>query len=64
MTPQRVTLIAPGVADMARSRAFHAALGWVPAEDSERISFYRMHGAALALFGRAALAAAGRLRLP
>ena len=28
MTPQRITLITLGVADMARSRAFYAALGW------------------------------------
>ena len=31
MTPQRVTLITLGVADLARSRAFYAALGWSPA---------------------------------
>lgn len=64
MTPQRVTLITLGVADTGRSRACHAALGWVPAEEPERISFYRMQGAAPALFGRAALAADGRPSLP
>jgi uncharacterized glyoxalase superfamily protein PhnB len=58
MTPQRVTLITLGCADLARSRAFYAALGWREAPGgSEGVSFYQMHGAALALFGRAELAA-------
>lgn len=57
MTPQRVTLVTLGVADLARARAFYAALGWVPASESEGISFYQLQGAALALFGRDALAA-------
>ncbi len=57
MTPQRVTLITLGVTDLARSRAFYEALGWVPAEAQEAVVFYQMHGAVLALFGRTALAA-------
>jgi predicted lactoylglutathione lyase len=58
MTPQRVTLITLGCADLARSRAFYAALGWREAPGgSDGVSFYQMHGAALALFGRADLAA-------
>ncbi len=57
MTPQRVTLITLGVADLARSRAFYEALGWVPTEAQEAVVFYQMHGAGLALFGREALAA-------
>lgn len=57
MTPQRVTLITLGVADLARSRAFYEALGWVAAEAQEAIVFYQMHGTVLALFGREALAA-------
>jgi hypothetical protein len=58
MTPQRVTLITLGCADLARSRAFYAALGWREAPGgSDGVSFYQMHGAALALFGRAELAA-------
>jgi uncharacterized glyoxalase superfamily protein PhnB len=58
MTPQRVTLITLGCADLARSRAFYAALGWREAPGgTEGVSFYQMHGAALALFGRADLAA-------
>jgi uncharacterized glyoxalase superfamily protein PhnB len=58
MTPQRVTLITLGCGDLARSRAFYAALGWQEAPGgSEGVSFYQTHGAALALFGRADLAA-------
>jgi uncharacterized glyoxalase superfamily protein PhnB len=57
MTPQRVTLITLGVADLARSRAFYGRLGWHPhAESSDGVAFYQMHGCALALFGRADLA--------
>ena len=58
MTPQRVTLITLGCTDLARSRAFYAALGWREAAGgTEGVSFYQMQGAALALFGREALAA-------
>lgn len=57
MTPQRVTLITLGVDDMARSKAFYAALGWAPAEEQDAVTFYQMHGCVLGLFGRAALAA-------
>lgn len=57
MTPQRVSLITLGVADLARARAFYAALGWEPAEEQEAIVFYRMDGMALGLFGLEALAA-------
>lgn len=57
MTPQRVTLITLGVGNLARSRAFYEALGWRPAQAGEGVVFYQMHGAALALFGREALAA-------
>lgn len=56
MKANRVTLITLGVADMARSRAFYAALGWEPAEVLDEATFYRMDGAMLGLFGRAALA--------
>lgn len=57
MTPQRVTLITLGVADLDRAAAFYAALGWQPAEVAEGARFYQMQGAALALFGLADLAA-------
>ena len=57
MTPQRVTLITLGVGNIASSRAFYEALGWVPASLQEGVAFYQMRGAVLALFGRADLAA-------
>lgn len=57
MTPQRVTLITLGVADLTRSRAFYEALGWRPTQAQEGVAFYQMHGAVLALFGKADLAA-------
>lgn len=58
MTPQRVTLITLGVADLAASRAFYARLGWTEHGESQPgVAFYQMHGAVLALFGLADLAA-------
>jgi uncharacterized protein len=56
MTPQRVTLITLGVSDLARARAFYAALGWKPADETPGVSFYQMHGALLGLFPLAELA--------
>lgn len=53
---QRVTLITLGVADLARARAFYAALGWVAAEEMPGVSFYQMNGLVLGLFGSDALA--------
>lgn len=40
MTPQRVTLITLGVGDLARAKAFYAALGWREAGAQEGIAFY------------------------
>ncbi|HKK86446.1 MAG TPA: VOC family protein [Roseovarius sp.] len=57
MTPQRVTLITLGVADLDRAKAFYTSLGWTPAEETESIAFYQLNGQVLGLFGRAALAA-------
>lgn len=57
MTPQRVTLITLGVADLAASRTFYAKLGWQQHSGTDGVSFYQMHGAVLGLFGRADLAA-------
>jgi catechol 2,3-dioxygenase-like lactoylglutathione lyase family enzyme len=54
---QRITLVTLGVADLARSRRFYAALGWQPAQETEGVSFYQMQGMALGLFGLSALAA-------
>ncbi len=56
MTPQRVTLITLGVADLAAARAFYARLGWVEHSGTEGVAFYQLHGALLGLFGRADLA--------
>ncbi len=57
MTPQRVTLITLGVADLDAARAFYARLGWVQHSGTEGVAFYQMHGAVLGLFGRDDLAA-------
>lgn len=56
MTPQRISLITLGVDDLARSRAFYCALGWVPGDENEGVVFFQMHGMALGLFSRSALA--------
>lgn len=57
MTPQRVTLITLGVADLATAKAFYARLGWEQRNGTEGVAFYQMHGAVLGLFSRDALAA-------
>ena len=57
MTPQRVTLITLGVADLDRSRAFYAALGWTPAQQQDGVAFYQLRAMVLGLFGLEALAA-------
>lgn len=57
MTPQRVTLITLGVKDLAAARAFYARLGWRKRGGQDSVAFYQMHGAVLALFGLADLAA-------
>lgn len=42
MTPQRVSLITLGVADLGRARAFYAALGWTPhAASQPGVAFYQ-----------------------
>lgn len=56
MTPQRVSLITLGVTDMERSRAFYAALGWVPVPSPPEVTFYQLDGLVLGLFGLAPLA--------
>ena len=57
MTPQRVTLITLGVADLAAAKAFYARLGWREHGAQEGVAFYQMNGLVLWLFGRADLAA-------
>jgi len=56
MTPQRVTLITLGVADMARSRKFYADLGWIVTEEQDEVTFYQINGLVLGLFGVGPLA--------
>lgn len=57
MTPQRLSLVTLGVADLARARAFYAALGWHEHGAQAGVAFYQLHGMALALFGLGDLAA-------
>jgi len=58
MTPQRVTLITLGVTDMARAKAFYAALGWQPhGQSQEAVTFYQANGMVLGLFGKSDLSA-------
>lgn len=56
MTPQRITLVTLGVADLDRAAAFYAALGWSPVERAPGTVFYDLGGMRLALFGLADLA--------
>lgn len=66
MIQNRVTLITLGVADLARSRAYYEALGWIPETTMEHVAFYDVGGAKFGLFTLDMLAAeqgrdAGRL---
>lgn len=56
MTPQRVTLITLGVADLSRAQRFYEDLGWRNSRPQEGVVFFQMHGAVLALFGLGDLA--------
>ena len=57
MTPQRVTLITLGVADLERAKAFYAALGWVPTSEMPgSVVFYQINGMVLGFFGLGPLA--------
>ena len=54
---QTISFITLGVADLARSRAFYAALGWRESSGSQaEVAFFDAGGVVFALFGRAALA--------
>ncbi|MBF9031215.1 VOC family protein [Rhodobacterales bacterium HKCCE3408] len=58
MTPQRITLVTLGVADMGRAKTFYAALGWTPHKASQPgVTFYQANGFVFGLFGLADLAA-------
>ena len=57
MTPQRVTLITLGVADLDRARAFYGALGWsAHPQQAEGVVFYQLAGMVLGLFPTVELA--------
>lgn len=57
MTPQRVSLITLGVADLAVSRKFYGDLGWTPKDEVPgQVIFYQLHRAVLGLFGIGPLA--------
>lgn len=57
MTPQRVTLITLGVADLERSKAFYSALGWqVTREIPGQVVFYQINGMAFGFYGLEGLA--------
>lgn len=56
MTPQRVTLITLGVADLTAACAFDGRLGWIEQSGTEGVAFYQRHGAVLGRFGRDDLA--------
>ena len=57
MFPKAITLVTLGVADLERSRAFYAALGWEAASAPEGVVFIQLRGQVLALFEIGALAA-------
>jgi catechol 2,3-dioxygenase-like lactoylglutathione lyase family enzyme len=55
---QRLSLVTLGVADLTRSRAFYAALGWkTDAGPDDDVAFFQAGGMIIALWGRAELAA-------
>lgn len=55
--PPRVNLVTLGVADVARSTAFYAALGWAPSSGSQpEITFIQLGPLILGLFGHDDLA--------
>jgi predicted lactoylglutathione lyase len=53
---QRISLVTLGVADLPRARAFYEALGW-RGQEVEQTVFFQAGGLAVALWGRAELAA-------
>lgn len=61
--PARISLITLGVADVARSTRFYAALGWElsPASMEGDVSFFRTGGALLGLWGTGDLVADARV---
>jgi catechol 2,3-dioxygenase-like lactoylglutathione lyase family enzyme len=54
---QRLSVVTLGVADLARSRAFYEALGWVTrAQPDDDVVFFQAGGMIVALWSRAELA--------
>jgi len=53
---QRISLITLGVSDLARSKAFYAALGWQNAAAEEGIAAFDLQGSVLGLYPKADLA--------
>ena len=54
---QRISYLTLGVADLSRSRAFYAGLGFAESKKSNaNIAFYEMPGVVFALYARTALA--------
>jgi len=64
--PARISLITLGVADVARSTRFYAALGWElsPASMEGDVSFFRTGGALLGLWRTADLVADAKVDAP
>ena len=57
MPPQRLTMITPGMSNIAYSSSFYEALGFQPAEfDSPDVLFFDMSGVVRGLYGQDALA--------
>ena len=56
MTPQRVTLITLGVADLERAKSFYGTLGWTLHSETEGVVFYQINGMVLGFFGLEPLA--------
>jgi len=54
--PARINLVTLGVADVAKSTAFYAALGWAPVDSPPEITFIQMGPTVLGLFGHDDLA--------
>ncbi len=56
--PSRLTMVTLGVADVAAATAFYERLGFVKSSASnDSVTFFRLDGTVLGLFGRADLAA-------
>jgi predicted lactoylglutathione lyase len=54
---QSVSLVALGVSDYGRAKAFYESLGWSVAWEAEETAFFQANGVVLVLWSRAKLAA-------